>query len=180
MCQICCWHRYTAVGVYVLGSTLREAWGPHAGQKQREFNSYLKVCFHVLNHFLGIRSVGSVLSVWQILCDNAIHLDLGWFGNNHSICAITNLLLVLICSHSSSAELVKKATKYDLKVQHHLDVVVEVEWLTYLVLQEHRICVGMELVTAVLGDHGQRPLHDYGTFLFSASLFSLSVSDKIL
>jgi hypothetical protein len=28
-------------------------------------------------------------------------------------------------------------------------------------LQEHHICIGMELVTAVLGDHGQRPLHDY-------------------
>uniref|UniRef100_A0A7I4CXU8 tRNA ligase phosphodiesterase domain-containing protein n=1 Tax=Physcomitrium patens TaxID=3218 RepID=A0A7I4CXU8_PHYPA len=59
---------YTAVGVYVLGRTLKEAWGAQAGQKQREFNAYLK---------------------------------------------------------------------------------------------EHRICIGMELVTAVLGDHGQRPLQDY-------------------
>ncbi|KAG0576428.1 hypothetical protein KC19_5G079000 [Ceratodon purpureus] len=59
---------YTAVGVFVLGRTLQEAWGSQAGQKQREFNAYLK---------------------------------------------------------------------------------------------EHRICIGMELVTAVLGDHGQRPLQDY-------------------
>ncbi|CAK9216079.1 unnamed protein product [Sphagnum troendelagicum] len=59
---------YTAVGVFVLGRTLQEAWGSHAAQKQKEFNAHL---------------------------------------------------------------------------------------------QEHHICIGMELVTAVLGDHGQRPLHDY-------------------
>lgn len=59
---------YTAVGVFVLGRTLQGAWGSQAGQKQREFNAYLK---------------------------------------------------------------------------------------------EHHICIGMELVTAVLGDHGQRPLQDY-------------------
>jgi len=60
--------------VYVLGNTLQEAWGALAGQKQREFNAYLKVCFHVLNHIVAIRSVGSVLSVLQILFDKAIHL----------------------------------------------------------------------------------------------------------
>lgn len=31
------------------------------------------------------------------------------------------------------------------------------------IVQEHRICIGMELVTAALEDQGQRPLHDYGT-----------------
>ncbi|XP_002993571.2 tRNA ligase 1 [Selaginella moellendorffii] len=59
---------YTAVGVYVLGKTLEQAWGDQAKAKQREFNAYLK---------------------------------------------------------------------------------------------EHRISISMELVTAVLGDHGQRPLKDY-------------------
>ncbi|KAG6527108.1 hypothetical protein ZIOFF_009201 [Zingiber officinale] len=29
-------------------------------------------------------------------------------------------------------------------------------------LEENRICISMELVTAVLGDHGQRPIDDYG------------------
>lgn len=28
--------------------------------------------------------------------------------------------------------------------------------------QKNRMCISMELVTAVLGDHGQRPLDDYG------------------
>ena len=28
--------------------------------------------------------------------------------------------------------------------------------------QKNRMCISMELVTAVLGDHGQRPLGDYG------------------
>ena len=38
-------YRYTAVGVFVLGRTLQEAWGPQADQKQRELNAYLKVKF---------------------------------------------------------------------------------------------------------------------------------------
>ncbi|KAG6543229.1 hypothetical protein Mapa_015480 [Marchantia paleacea] len=59
---------YTAVGVYVLGRTMQEAWGAQAAEKQKEFNSYL---------------------------------------------------------------------------------------------QENHLCIAMELVTAVLGDHGQRPLQDY-------------------
>ena len=29
-------------------------------------------------------------------------------------------------------------------------------------LQAHRLAIGMELVTSELGDHGQRPLQDYG------------------
>lgn len=29
-------------------------------------------------------------------------------------------------------------------------------------LQKNRMCISMELVTAVLGDHGQRPREDYG------------------
>lgn len=29
-------------------------------------------------------------------------------------------------------------------------------------LQRNRMCISMELVTAVLGDHGQRPRDDYG------------------
>lgn len=53
--------------------------------------------------------------------------------------------------------------------------------------QEHHICIGMELVTAVLGDHGQRPLHDYGIPSIPASscswcchwLVSLSFSMKV-
>ena len=28
------------------------------------------------------------------------------------------------------------------------------------------MCISMELVTAVLGDHGQRPLEDYGKSVF--------------
>ena len=28
--------------------------------------------------------------------------------------------------------------------------------------QRNKICISMELVTAVLGDHGQRPKEDYG------------------
>ncbi|KAI5080907.1 hypothetical protein GOP47_0004090 [Adiantum capillus-veneris] len=59
---------YSAVGVFVLGRTLQEAWGSEATSKQREFNAYL---------------------------------------------------------------------------------------------EKHKLCISMELVTAVLGDHGQRPLKDY-------------------
>ncbi|KAL2651085.1 hypothetical protein R1flu_019213 [Riccia fluitans] len=59
---------YTAVGVFVLGRTMQEAWGAQAAQKQKEFNAYL---------------------------------------------------------------------------------------------QENKLSIAMELVTAVLGDHGQRPLQDY-------------------
>eukprot|EP00249_Psilotum_nudum_P024453 c29187_g1_i1 orf=271-3738(-) len=59
---------YTAVGVFVLGRTLEEAWGLQAKEKQREFNDFL---------------------------------------------------------------------------------------------ERHHMCIAMELVTAVLGDHGQRPLQDY-------------------
>lgn len=59
---------YTAVGVYVLGRTLQEAWGDQASQKQEEFNNHLETS---------------------------------------------------------------------------------------------RLCISMELVTAVLGDHGQRPKQDY-------------------
>ncbi|MCO5584755.1 hypothetical protein L7F22_038687 [Adiantum nelumboides] len=59
---------YSAVGVFVLGRTLQEAWGVEATAKQREFNAYL---------------------------------------------------------------------------------------------EKHKLCISMELVTAVLGDHGQRPLKDY-------------------
>ncbi|KAK1357380.1 putative 2',3'-cyclic-nucleotide 3'-phosphodiesterase [Heracleum sosnowskyi] len=59
---------YTAVGVFVLGRTFREAWGSYASKKQSEFNDYL---------------------------------------------------------------------------------------------EKNRMCLSMELVTAVLGDHGQRPLEDY-------------------
>lgn len=29
-------------------------------------------------------------------------------------------------------------------------------------LERERMCISMELVTAVLGDHGQRPREDYG------------------
>ncbi|CAA6667532.1 unnamed protein product [Spirodela intermedia] len=59
---------YTAVGVFVLGRMLREAWGSQASRKQAEFNDYL---------------------------------------------------------------------------------------------EKNRMCISMELVTAVLGDHGQRPIDDY-------------------
>ncbi|CAH9130263.1 unnamed protein product [Cuscuta epithymum] len=59
---------YTAVGVFVLGRMLKEAWGPLASSKQQEFNKYL---------------------------------------------------------------------------------------------EQQRMCISMELVTAVLGDHGQRPREDY-------------------
>lgn len=34
---------YTAVGVFVLGRMLREAWGSQASRKQAEFNDYLEV-----------------------------------------------------------------------------------------------------------------------------------------
>lgn len=34
--------------------------------------------------------------------------------------------------------------------------------LPFCSLQRNRMCISMELVTAVLGDHGQRPLEDYG------------------
>ena len=32
----------------------------------------------------------------------------------------------------------------------------------HILLQKNRMCISMELVTAVLGDHGQRPREDYG------------------
>jgi hypothetical protein len=48
--------RYTAVGVFVLGRTLQEAWGSQAGQKQREFNAYLKVCSYAMAHLLTMSS----------------------------------------------------------------------------------------------------------------------------
>ncbi|KAL5996702.1 hypothetical protein ACLOJK_007621 [Asimina triloba] len=45
-------------------------------------------------------------------------------------------------------------------------------------LEKNRVCISMELVTAVLGDHGQRPLEDYGIvwccFLERASQEALS------
>ncbi|KAK1264858.1 hypothetical protein QJS04_geneDACA010578 [Acorus gramineus] len=36
---------YTAVGVFVLGRTLREAWGAEASRKQEELNDYLEVTY---------------------------------------------------------------------------------------------------------------------------------------
>lgn len=36
------------------------------------------------------------------------------------------------------------------------------EILYHAHVQENRMCISMELVTAVLGDHGQRPREDYG------------------
>ncbi|XP_024191030.1 tRNA ligase 1-like [Rosa chinensis] len=69
---------YTAVGVFVLGRMLREAWGSEAAKKQAEFNDFLE--------------------------------------RNH-------------------------------------------------------MCISMELVTAVLGDHGQCPNEDFGTECFSSLLF---------
>lgn len=33
------------------------------------------------------------------------------------------------------------------------------------VIQQNRMCISMELVTAVLGDHGQRPKEDYGILI---------------
>lgn len=33
-------------------------------------------------------------------------------------------------------------------------------------LRKNGMCISMELVTAVLGDHGQRPLDDYGEVFF--------------
>lgn len=30
------------------------------------------------------------------------------------------------------------------------------------IFQRNKMCISMELVTAVLGDHGQRPQEDYG------------------
>lgn len=38
--------RYTAVGVFVLGRMLREAWGAQALKKQVEFNDFLEVAFN--------------------------------------------------------------------------------------------------------------------------------------
>lgn len=40
--------------------------------------------------------------------------------------------------------------------------------ITSIIFQSNHMCVSMELVTAVLGDHGQRPRDDYGrtSFLF--------------
>jgi hypothetical protein len=35
----------------------------------------------------------------------------------------------------------------------------------YLLFQKNHMCISMELVTAVLGDHGQRPHEDYGKIL---------------
>ncbi|KAH9700811.1 tRNA ligase 1 [Citrus sinensis] len=67
--------RYTAVGVFVLGRMLREAWGAQALKKQVEFNDFL---------------------------------------------------------------------------------------------EKNRMCISMELVTAVLGDHGQRPREDYGESVVTA------------
>lgn len=32
----------------------------------------------------------------------------------------------------------------------------------FYILQRSKMCISMELVTAVLGDHGQRPREDYG------------------
>jgi hypothetical protein len=34
------------------------------------------------------------------------------------------------------------------------------------------MCISMELVTAVLGDHGQRPQEDYGKSIVSTFCFS--------
>ena len=35
----------------------------------------------------------------------------------------------------------------------------------HILFQNNRMCISMELVTAVLGDHGQRPKEDYGKML---------------
>ncbi|KAH9700809.1 tRNA ligase 1 [Citrus sinensis] len=74
--------RYTAVGVFVLGRMLREAWGAQALKKQVEFNDFL---------------------------------------------------------------------------------------------EKNRMCISMELVTAVLGDHGQRPREDYGECFFLFFLLQITV-----
>ncbi|KAH9700808.1 tRNA ligase 1 [Citrus sinensis] len=73
---------YTAVGVFVLGRMLREAWGAQALKKQVEFNDFL---------------------------------------------------------------------------------------------EKNRMCISMELVTAVLGDHGQRPREDYGECFFLFFLLQITV-----
>jgi hypothetical protein len=40
-------------------------------------------------------------------------------------------------------------------------------FILVLCFKKNRICISMELVTSVLGDHGQRPKDDYGMlFLF--------------
>lgn len=39
------------------------------------------------------------------------------------------------------------------------------------------MCISMELVTAVLGDHGQRPLEDYGTHLFVMHNFCVRITN---
>lgn len=52
-----------------MGRTLQEAWGSQAGQKQREFNAYLKVCFIDVPHLLvmsGVQSVCSVLVMYGL------------------------------------------------------------------------------------------------------------------
>lgn len=45
-----------------------------------------------------------------------------------------------------------------------------------LFFQKNRMCISMELVTAVLGDHGQRPREDYGECFFL--FFLLQITDQ--
>lgn len=43
----------------------------------------------------------------------------------------------------------------------------------FVLLKRNRMCVSMELVTAVLGDHGQRPRDDYGEWIRDTLIGSL-------
>ncbi|CAI5970002.1 unnamed protein product [Closterium sp. NIES-65] len=108
-------NEYSAVGVWVLGETLRNAWGEGVvRQKERELSEYLEVS--------GPGGNGG--------------------GSAVSGCCICSRLALRVTSWGEGVVRQKQR-----------------ELSEYL--ERHRMAVGMELVTAVLGDHGQRPLQDY-------------------
>ena len=66
-----------------------------------------------------------------------------------------------------------------LMLSLHFLLVENYNLIWYIEMQDKRICVGMELVTAVLGDHGQRPLQDYGAHA-STSSSCLTITGSLL
>lgn len=54
--------------------------------------------------------------------------------------------------------------KFD--VQRLLFQILKKFAIPWAFFQKNRMCISMELVTAVLGDHGQRPREDYGKVFF--------------
>ncbi|CAI5534486.1 unnamed protein product, partial [Closterium sp. Naga37s-1] len=146
-------NEYSAVGVWVLGETLRNAWGEGVvrqkqrelsdylegvvRQKQREVSDYLEVS-HSL-HWAGVMAEPVTEAATRNRMAVGMELVTSVLGNHFAgrdrrkpmrQQPLTRVPLPPLCTHTHT-------------------------W------QRHRMAVGMELVTSVLGNHGQRPLQAY-------------------